>query len=173
MLVLHDRHIRVRSRGYHAATISSGLALQRTGSLEAHYPPTISFDQVVRSPATRHVTIRPGNAKFLSLLHDRLALRTTQLCRPSPRFSCFAIWNFQPRTRTTESSFPANSSSGRVLVYWYFCGDYSNPGCLRLGCMGHVDSGRCVVCMVASMADWMRATGFIYLLIYNCYSNIV
>ena len=173
MLVLHDRYIRFRCCRHYAATIPSGLAIQWAGHLEAHYPPAISFDQVIRPTATRPITIHPGNPQLFSLLHDRLALCTTQLCRSSPRFSCLAIWNFQHRTHTTQPSFPSNRSSRRVLVYWHFSGNHSHPSGLRLGCMGHVDSGRGVVCMVASMADWMRATGFIYLLIYNCYSNIV
>lgn len=165
--VLHHSHLRLRRRRHHPPSTPRRLTLHRPGVIQTHRLTTIPPHQIIRPPPSRPLTLNPCNPQLLPILHDRSPLRPAQLHHPPRRpGKTGTLRRVDYWTGASQSPLPACCSLGRLLVYRCLCGDGDDSGCLWVGCMGYVDAGGCVVCVVAGLVDWVYPVGIIDVLIF-------
>lgn len=173
MTVFHNCDLHLRRRGHCPPLDSRCITLHWTGPVKPHRPAAIPPDQIIRTAPTRPLAIHSSNPQFLLILHDRSSLRTTQLRHSSPgSVGTSALRRLESRSGATEPSLPAHSSLGRLLVYRCVRGDCDDPSRVWLGCVGYVDAGGCVVCVVAGLVDRMCPARIIDVLIPCIHSNL-
>lgn len=115
--VLHRCYLHLRRCRRRPPLDSGRTTLERPRNLEAHRPPTIPFDQVVRTALARSFPLYPRYSQFLPLFHDRPPLRPSDLHYPYSRPRGCAIPHLSFGTRTPKPSVPARCSHWRLLVY--------------------------------------------------------
>lgn len=164
--VLHNSNLHLRRRGHRPPPTPRRLTLHRPRPIQTNRHPTIPPNQIIRPPSPRPLPFNTSNPQLLPLLHDWSSLRTTHLHHPSRKpGQTGALRRLESGTGVAESPFSAGCSLGCLLVYRCFCGGGYDSSCVWVGCLGDVDAGGCVVCLVAGLVDWVYPVGIVDVLI--------
>lgn len=174
--VLHNSNPYLRRCGHCPPFDPRRLTLHGPGPIQTNRLTAIPPNQIIHSPPARPLTFNPRNPQLLPIFHDRSSLRTAQLRHPSREpGETGTLRHSHSRTGPAESPLSADCSIRRLLAYRCLCGDGNDPSCVWVGCMGYVDAGGCVVCVVAGMVDWVYPVGIVDVLIfvYSTYHYLI
>lgn len=165
-IALHNSNLHHHRRRSIPPTNPRRLPLDRTRPLQPNHPPAIPPRQILRPPPSRPLTIHPRNPQLLPILHDRPPLCASDFRHPSPN-SPSSCTNHYHRSGLggPQSSFAAARFARCLLVYGCVGGVCFDAGCIRVGCLGDVDAGCGLVCLVAGLVDWVYSIGVVYVLI--------
>lgn len=162
MTVLHNSNLHRRRRRHRSPFTPRRTSLHRPGPVRTHRPAAIPPNQIIRAAPSRPLPLHPGNPQLLLVLHDRSTLRPAKLHHPSPGpRGANALRRLDAGSGAAEPSLAASCTSGRLLVHRCVGRNCHDASCVRLGCMGDVDAGGGVVCVVAGLVDWMCPAGVI------------
>lgn len=154
----------------------SNLRIRRTQLSPAHshinpskirpqlrpYISAIPPDQIILPPPLGPFPLRPRHHQLLPIIHDRPPLHPAQLHRPYQPgiyIPSNQIRIHHDRLSRDEPAFSPSSLHSYVLVYGRSCICCSHASSLRMGCVGNVDAGRCLVCLVACLVDGVCVVG--------------
>lgn len=166
-LVLHNDYLYCAGREYHSPPIASRNPIERLGCIKASHPPAVPPHQILLPPPSWALALNPCNSQLFTFIYDRSPLHATELhdsvagpCACSPR-------HFRPRPGPPQPTIPTDCPPRRLLVHWHLRRNGAHRGGLRLGRLGNVDTGRCLVCVVASLVDWLRPAWILDFLIFS------
>lgn len=135
---------------------SSPYPIQRcTMQAACPAPSDFSAHQIILSSSPRHVPQRPGHCQLLPLLPDRPCLRAAQLHGAHFR-DVNQEQTLTPGTRCagtgrTQQLVSASCLAVGMLVYATVGASGPHPGGFWVECVGDVDAGGGVVCLVAGV----------------------
>lgn len=156
--VLRTRHIHLPRGGPRPPSpprrgaLILGLRDPQTATVPAH--------QVLLAPPPRPVSLHARDAELLPLVHDRSALRPAHVrlaARPADRRP--PLRRVCARTGPAEPAVAACRAPRRVCVHGRVGGVCLDAGGLWMECVGDVDAGGGVVCMVACVVVGVCASG--------------
>lgn len=134
--------------------------------LHQHKPPPIPPHQVLLPPPPRPLPLHPRHPQLLPIIHHRPPLHPPHLHPPHPQnHPCALPLPPNPnRPHPAKPALPACRPARRLRVFRHVGRDSPHAGCVRVGRVGHVDAGCCLVRLVAGLVEWGGFAGvFVFL----------
>lgn len=164
-LVLYNDYLYCAWRECPSPTFARRNPSKRLGCIKTSHPPTIPPHQILLPSSPWALTLDPCHPQLFTFILDRSPLHATQLRDPATRACACSPRHFWPRPGPPQPSIPANRPPRRLLVHRNLRRNGTHRGGLRLGCLGNVDTGCSVVCVVACLVDWQCPAWILDLLI--------